>query len=198
VESSGLKRDEVTRRYTSLTMTASHIFRKAEKIAAKLHHPEDLVKIRHTMEILSDHTVPDCTDLIHTLSASSPLALMMIESGEIPLKNKEERAIFSDAATFCDEIGKTCRELKQSEVEFMHAEQELEKHPLLTKKRSLDREKTQLEIMITKEHNSREELTQWREKNAEKIPLLIEELSRKINNIVGETVQIQINDVSLG
>jgi hypothetical protein len=194
IDESGLKRDEVIRRYTSLTMTASHVFRKAEKIAARQHLPEEIAKIRHTMEILSDHAVPDCADLTNSIIASSPIALRMIEAGEIPLKNKEERAIFSDTARFCEDIGTACRELKQREDEFLYAEQALAAHSLLSRKRSLEREKTQLEAMLLKENRSREELAVWREKNAEKIPSLIEELTRKIKDIIGETVQVQVND----
>ena len=118
----------------------------------------------------------------------------MIEAGEIPLKNKEERAIFSDTARFCEDIGTACRGLKQREEEFLHAEQALAAHSLLLRKRSLEREKTQLEAMLLKENHSREELAVWREKNAEKIPSLIEELTRKIKDIVGGTVQVQVND----
>ena len=67
------------------------------------------------MEILSDHAVPDCVDLVNSICASSPITLRMIEAGEISLKNKEERAIFSDTARFCEDIGTACRELEQRE-----------------------------------------------------------------------------------
>ena len=102
----------------------------------------------------------------------------MIESGEIILKNKEERAIFSDTTRFCDEIGTACGELRQREGDTP-GRQALAAHPLLIRKRSLEREKAQLETMLTKENHSREDLFQWQRKNKEKMPTLTEELTGK-------------------
>jgi hypothetical protein len=194
VETARKKRDDVYRRYTSLTMTASHVFRKAEKIAVKQRHSEEAATIRRIMNILSDHAVPDCNVLNGALISSFPIALRMIDTGEILLKNKEERAIFSDALRFSSDIGATCSELTQSEEESRSAEQDLAAHPLLTRTKSLEREKTQLETMLAKENLTREELAVWKEKNKDKIPLLIEDLGRKIKDLVGETVQIQMSD----
>jgi hypothetical protein len=176
-------------------MTASHVFRKAEKIAVKQQHPEEIAKIRYTMEILSDHALPDCTELAQAISASSPLALRMIETEEIVLKNKEERAIFSDTTRFCNDLGIACGELRMREEEYVKAEQDLAGHPLLMRKKSLEREKAQLESMLAKEKHSREDLAQWKAKNKEKIPSLTAELIRKFKDIVGESVQIQINGI---
>ena len=81
------------------------------------------------MEILSDHTVPDCNDLTEAISGSFPPVLRMIEAGEIILKNKEERAIFSDTTRFCSELGTACGELRQREEDYKRAEQALARTP---------------------------------------------------------------------
>jgi hypothetical protein len=198
VETTQKRRDESNRRYTSMTMTASHVFRKAEKIAVKQHNSEEAATVRQTMEILSDHSLPECNVLIRVVSVSIPIALRMIETGEILLKNKEERAIFSDTTRFCNDIGASCRELKHWEDECRSAEQMLIAHPLLAKTKSLEREKTQLEIMLSKESLLREDLSLWKDKNNEKIPLLREELNRKIKDIVSEPVEIQIHEGAVG
>ena len=49
--------------------------------------------------------------------------------------------------------------------------------------------------MLAKENHIREEIALWKEKNKDKIPSLAEELIRKIKDIIGETVQIQINEI---
>ena len=46
--------------------------------------------------------------------------------------------------------------------------------------------------MLLKENHSREELAMWRERNVEKIPSLIEELTGKMKDIIGEAVQVQV------
>ncbi len=57
------KRDERIRTYTALSMTAAHVFRKAEKIATKQRHTTEISTLRHTVDLLSDHTAPDSKDL---------------------------------------------------------------------------------------------------------------------------------------
>ena len=93
-------RDTTIRTNAALSMTAAHVFRKAEKIAVRQKHPSEIAILRQTMELLSDHNIPDSRDLASALSAACPIAERMIAAGEITLKNKEERAIFSDTKQF--------------------------------------------------------------------------------------------------
>jgi hypothetical protein len=128
------------------------------------------------MDILSDHAIPDCTVLITTLTAACPSTLRMVEAGEVPLKNKEERAIFSDTTRFCSEMGTICTTLQKLDEEYVTAERALSSHPLVTRRNSFERELTQLKTMLSKEYTAREELAQWREKTLNKIPSLYEDL----------------------
>mgnify|MGYP001766188697 CR=1 FL=1 len=77
------------------------------------------------------------------------------------------------------------------------AEEKLASHPLLTRIHSLEREKTQLDIMLTKENQARVELKEWLLKTQEKIPRNSEELRKKIEDVVGGSVQLQIDDQGL-
>ncbi len=52
------RQTDVIRTYAALSMTVSHVFRKAEKIATKKRQPTEIATIRHAIELLSDHTVP--------------------------------------------------------------------------------------------------------------------------------------------
>ena len=191
------RRDAAIRTNAALSMTASHVFRKAEKIAIRQKHPSEISLLRHTMELLSDHTVPDTQDLAAALAAACPVAERMIAAGEIALKNKEERAIFSDTTQFSADICASCSGLVLQEESCRIAEEKLVSHPLLVKIHSLEREKAQLETMLKKEDLTRVELKEWREKTREKIPKLSEELTKKIENIIGGGVQLQIDDQRL-
>ena len=62
---------------------------------------------------------------------------------------------------------------------------------------SLEREKAQLETMLKKENQTRVELKEWLLKTQEKIPKLSEELTKKIEDMVGGGVQLQIDDQRL-
>ena len=184
-------RDEVTRNFTALSMTASHVFKKAEKIAAKQHHTGDVSSLSHAIEILSDHNLPDPSGISPALAAACPVAQRMIEAGEIPLKNREEREVFSDPIRFCATMSELCSELARCDETCRNAETVLSTHPLVVRGNSLIREKTQLHHMLEKERQAHRELELWMAKTADKIPLETEELRKKIEGIIGGSVQFQ-------
>jgi hypothetical protein len=146
------------------------------------------------MELLSDHDIPDTADLAAALAAACPVAERMIAAEEITLKNKEERAIFSDTKQFSATLCASCTELGLLEEGCRSAQEKLASHPLLVRIHSLEREKSQLGTMLEKENEARRELNEWRQKTQEKIPVLTEELRKKIEEMVGEGVQLQIDD----
>jgi hypothetical protein len=188
------RHDAAIRTSVTLSMTASHVFRKAEKIAARQKHPSEIAVVRHTMELLSDHKVPDTGDLAAALAAACPVAERMIAAGEITLKNKEERTIFSDTKLFITDMCASYTDLLSQEEACRVAQENVSSHPLLVKVHLLEREKAQLETMQKKEEQSRAELKEWLVKTQEKIPKLTGELTKKIEEIVGGGVQLQIDD----
>ena len=188
------KRDELTRTYTTLSMTASHVFRKAEKIATKQRHPVEISPLRHVIDLLSDHTVPNPDDLASAISMACPIAERMICSGDIILKNKEERGIFSDTIQFCTEMRTACTDVRKQETDCRNIQESLSSHPVLVKMNSLEREKMNLEHTLEKEKLEQKDLLEWREKIVEKIPALEKELHNKIEGIIGKDVQLRADD----
>jgi hypothetical protein len=197
VQQAEKRRDAAIRTNAALSMTASHVFRKAEKIAVRQKHPSEILVMRHTMELLSDHAVPDTRDLASALAAACPIAERMITAEEITLKNKEERAIFSDSKQFCTDICASCTDLGLLEEACRIAGEKLASHPFLARIHSLEREKAQLESMLGKENQARVELNEWMQKTQEKIPKLSEELTKKIEDMIGGGVQLQTDDQRL-
>jgi len=193
-ESEG-RRDTAARTTAALSMTASHVFRKAEKIAVRQKHPVEISTLRQAMEILSDHNIPDPGALSSALSAACPITERMIAAGEIPLKNKEERGIFSDTKQFIADICAACIDLGLQEEACRIADEKLTSHPLVVRIRSLEREKAQLETMLSKEQEARSGLGEWRGKTQEKIPGLAEDLKKKMMEMIGGGVQLQIDDL---
>jgi hypothetical protein len=188
------KRDEQTRTYTTLSMTAAHVFRKAEKIATRQRHATEIPILRQIVDLLSDHTAPDTKDLASALTIAFPVTQRMIDAGEIVLKNKEERAIFSDTGRFCTEMCAICTDIITQELACKSVQDSLSSHPVLVRMNSLEREKTQLEYMLGKEHQSRKDLAEWSEKTQGRIPALTEELHKKIEEIGGGSVQLQTDN----
>jgi len=185
------KRDDAARTYSALSMTASHVFRKAEKIATKQRHPSEVNLLNAAMEVLSDHEIPDTRRLDAALAAACPLAERMIADGDVVVKNKEERAIFSDTTWFREEIARAGRSLRELEEQCQGAESAIASHPLLVKIQSLNREKAQLAAMTVKEEQGLSDLGQWREKTRKQVPELLQQLREKIAGLSGDNVQLQ-------
>jgi hypothetical protein len=183
-------RDKTIRRYAALSMTASHVLRKAEKLAHKQHKANDEGVLRHALYILSDHTVPDTTVLAGALSSASPVAVRMIETGDVPLKNKEERAIFSDPAGFISEISTLSVKYAEQAKQCDEAEQALRSHPTIIRTDSLVREKNQLEVILEKELRSKIELINWRNDLQKSIPSLQQKLEKTMGDLSGSDVQL--------
>lgn len=185
------ERDEQARAYAALSMTTAHVLRKAEKIASKQKHPIEIAHLKQAMILLSDHELPDPAELETALAAACPIADRMIALGEISLKNKEERAVFSDTVRFCQDMGVTCSGLRKQEEAYRNAQEALLAHPVLVKAGSLERERTQLGVMLEKERNAQKELEDWQQKTKGHIPSLTEELRKKVGGIIGKNVQFQ-------
>jgi hypothetical protein len=172
-------------------MTASHVFKKAEKIGAKQHQTGEVSSLRHAIGILSNHVLPDPSALSTALAAACPVAQRMIAAGDIPLKNREEREAFSDTNAFCTMMSDLCAELAACDEACTNAETTLSSHPIIVRGNSLMREKAQLNSMLKKEQLLHSELVQWTAKTNEKIPAVTEELREKIEGIIGGSVQFQ-------
>jgi hypothetical protein len=187
------RQTEVTRAYAALSMTVSHVFRKAEKIATKQRQPTEIATLRQAIDLLSDHTVPEIKDLESALNTAFPIVQKMIGAGNIELKNKEERAVFLNTGRFCTEMCSVGTEIRELEMACSDVRKGIETNPVLMKIHSREREKTQLESMLEKERHAQNELSDWSVKIKEKVPALQQELHQKIAEIIGENVQLQID-----
>lgn len=185
------ERERTVQRYAVLSMTASHVFRKAEKLAVKQRNTNDAVVLQHALDLLSDHTVPDASDLSETLSAACPVAVRMIGRGDVALKNKEERALFSDTAGFISEIGALSSRYSQQAQQCDAAEQTLRAHPFIVRSQTLMREKNQLEVILEKDIQSKGELVSWRNDLQKSIPSLHQSLEKTLRDLSGSDVQLQ-------
>jgi len=192
------KRTDITRTYTALSMTVSHVFRKAEKIAIKQRQPTEIATLRHATDLLSNHTIPDTKELETALTMAIPVAERMIASGEIVLKNKEERAVFSNTGRFCSEMSTICTDIRTQELACRNLQEALVSHPVLVLMNSREREKTQLESVLEKEKQAQKDLSDWNGKIKEKFPALQKELHTKIEEIIGGDVQLQIEHLVPG
>ncbi|ABS56247.1 hypothetical protein Mboo_1730 [Methanoregula boonei 6A8] len=184
------ERDNLLRHYAALTMTASHVFRKAEKIAAKKKLSKEVHILKSAMEILSHHDVATAREVTGALEAACPVVQKMVDDGEIILKNRDERTVFSDTAAFSREVGDLCTRHCAVTGQFKEEEDLLASHPIPSRLRSLVREKEQLDHMQAREEQEHHDLLSAQKEREETIPHLYEELAKKLGEMKGETVQL--------
>jgi hypothetical protein len=192
------QRDDLLRHYASLTMTASHVVRKAEKIAIRKNLSKEVHVLKDAMEILSDHEVAAAETVARALDTACPVVQKLIDEGDILLKNKEERAVFSDTGKFSGEVSGMCTRYRELEKQCRDGEEGLLSHPVLSRLRSLEREKEQLGGMHIHEDTEQAALLEWRTKLQASVPLLKEDLVKKLEGMTGETVQFQMNGPARG
>jgi hypothetical protein len=185
------ERERCVRRYAVLSMTASHVLRKAEKVARRQQGSPDARVLARAMEILSDHAVPDSGNLVQALTAACPVAVRMIESGEVALKNREERELFSAPGKFIGEIEMLCAAYLDYAVRCDKAEKAIRSHPLVIRSGQLNREQLELNEMLAKEEQGRSDLIRWQGELRDHIPVLQEQLKKILGEISGNDVQIQ-------
>ena len=185
------ERDHLLRHYASLTMTASHVFRKAEKIAAKKKLSKEVHILKDAMEILSHHDVATAGDITGALDAACPVVQKMIADGDILLKNREERTVFSDTAAFTGEVGGLCTRYCAVAGQCREEEERLVSHPVPSRLRSLGREKEQLGHMRVHEEQECSDLLSGRKERDDAVPRFREELAKKLGDMMGGTVQLQ-------
>ncbi len=183
-------RDQTVHRYSALSMTASHVLRKAEKVAKRQQKSADEHVILDAIDILSDHTIPDCTDLVAALDAAYVPARRMIDAGEIILKNKEERALFASQEDFSSGIRTLCSCYAEQASQCDAAGRAFAKNPVIVRSEELNREMTPLFESMAKEKRARSELVQWHSDLTAKIPSIQEHLQKALEGIVGGDVQV--------
>jgi recombinational DNA repair ATPase RecF len=128
---------------------------------------------------------------VQALAAACPIAVKMIDRGEISLKNKEERALFSDPAGFMKELGTLSEKYTSQMTEYEAVERLLRSNPVLAQSENLKREKNQLEVMQKKEIQSSSDLIVWRGDLRQSISGLQQRMEKEMGEISGGDVQIQ-------
>ncbi|HVP97421.1 hypothetical protein [Methanoregula sp.] len=187
----GKERDDLGRRYAALTMTASHVLRKAEKIAIRKKLSKEVRILKEAMEILSNHEIATAEEVTGVLDTACPIVQKMIRDGDILLKNREERAVFTDTAAFSAEVSGLCMKYSEIAEQYRKEEEVLLSHPVPARLLSLEREKGQLESMRAHEEQEHRALLASRKERDDSIPRLREDLAKKLGEMRGETVQLQ-------
>lgn len=188
-------RDHAIRKYATASMTASHVLRKAEKVARRKGLVSDERAIDRAAALLSDHAMPDTQELALALGAAFSVTKRMIDAGEIVLKNREERSLFSSESSFSGGIVSLCTRCTEQTSAFSVAEQELSSHPVVVRYAEAARELASQKNHFARETEAHNALIQWRTGLTRDIPILQKQLEKVVGEInPGSDVQIHFPD----
>jgi iron-sulfur cluster repair protein YtfE (RIC family) len=190
------EQEATLRQYSAVSMTASHVLRKAEKVARRQQKVSDERAISALTGILSDHAVPDPGVLAGVLDAAYIPARKLIDGGEVALKNREEQALFSSQKEFSDTILAISARYADQAARFGAAEKAFLSHPVITRHEEVAKELTRLTESLAKEKQSHADLVQWQHDLELKIPSLREKLQKNMEGVYGGDVQISYPDTA--
>lgn len=83
----------------------SHVLRKSEKLVSRSQGAAAAKGLEEAVDLLAGSGIPDRDQLLPVLKKTLPVVSSMVQTGEISLKNKEERELFSPDTDLLGRIG---------------------------------------------------------------------------------------------
>lgn len=187
-------RQEVTaieRQLRAVFSNISHVFRKGEKIMQRGESGRAPKELHHAIELLSGRDIPRKEDLEKNMDPILGSVQSMIESGDITLKNKEEKKLFSDPKAIQIILADLYLQRREVEERLGDITEQYKNDPARTRINALERE---IELETQQIHEFEEELQSLKgtAKEAESaIPELCGELEKRLGALAGKEIVLE-------
>jgi hypothetical protein len=126
----------------------SHVLRKGEKILQRSQGSAAAKGLEETVDLLAGSGIPDEDQLLPALERTLPLIDSMVKSGDITLKNKEEKEMFSLDKDVLARVREDFNRLQNARSALRSADHAHRQSPLLRKLRECEERKNQTEAHI--------------------------------------------------
>ncbi len=120
----GEREEEIAREYAVIRTHALHVFRKAEKVQEKHLDHDTAEELRRAEDAFSAVPPEQPDTIIELLTRVMPTVMDLIGRGEVPLKNREEQHLFSDAGILRTELVRAITEHRNLTADIRTAEAE--------------------------------------------------------------------------
>lgn len=181
---------ETGREMHSFTSTLSHVLRKAEKIA---HHraSEKLSRQLNQVEILlsQDDLLPG-EELHSAITAVLPVMVSMIGSGDIQLKNQEERSLFALPEKIPEALHDHLKRKADALEKTGEMKKRLASYPVIQTLARIDNELKSLDASISDKERQMSDLERKKEEILPEIPSLYSLMERQVSVILGRKIRI--------
>jgi hypothetical protein len=180
---------EKERELRALFAVVIHVLRKGEKIA---HRDNNSLarEIHEVIRMLEAKTFPTYQEISDPLSRVVGLVASMVESGEITLKNKEEKELFGNAGLITARVEEFLADISMLSAEYMEIEKQIEGHPTTQATLAREEESQSLQDQHAGLVNEIEALRNERTILAERQGTLHDSLQAGLEELLGMPVKI--------
>jgi hypothetical protein len=181
--------NEKERELRSLFAVVIHVLRKGERIA---HRNNDSLarEIHEVIRILEGKTLPSYQEISGPLSHVVGLVASMAESGEITLKNKEEKELFGRSGQITARVEQFLADISSLSAEYGEIGKQISVHPA-TRRTIAREEKSQTLLEQHVAHaNEMEVLRHERKSLVERCGTLRDSLQSGLGELLGTPVKI--------
>jgi len=156
-----MRLDADTRDLAGVINVILHVFRKAEKVTGRRQDAAWTKTLKSSVSVLERYESAGGEEVTRAVTASLPRVLELIGSGDIALKNKEEKAVFTSAPQVISSISAGFERYQQSLNMFQALDESVSAHPHTRRRKEMEKRLRHLEMKIDeakaeeKEHGER-------------------------------------------
>ncbi len=174
----------------TVVSTLAHVLRKAEKIA---HHgaSEKLAKeLNQVATLLTGNGMPPAEEVKKGITTVLPIVVSMIQSGDIQLKNHEERTLLADHEKIPSILYGLLKQWDSIHQKADETNHRLAAYPPILDLESIESELTSLETSIKEKEKRLLELKGKREEILPQIPASYSRMETEISSLLGKKIRI--------
>jgi len=184
----GLLEDE-ERSVRSDLAVISHVLRKGEKVLQRTQGSAAARGLEETVDLLAGPGIPDEDQLLPALARTLPLIESMLKSGDIALKNKEEKEMLSPDKDVLAHIREDFASLHDARSGFRNADHAYRQNPFLRNVRECEARKVQAEAHSESLRRRISELDERMNALKDEIPDIRQSLEAVLGELAGRKVR---------
>jgi predicted nucleic acid-binding Zn-ribbon protein len=166
----------------------SHVLRKGEKVLQRTQGSAAARGVEETVDLLAGSGIPDEDQLLPALERTLPLIGSMLKTGDISLKNKEEKELFSPEMDVLAQVRDDFSRLQKARSAFKTADQAYRQSPFLRNVRECEHRKVQAEAHLKSLKGRISDLDERMRALNDEIPGIRRSLEGALGELAGRTV----------
>ena len=190
------ERDEAARAYRAAAATATHLFRKGEKIVSRKKDRDALRMLQEAIDLLGrDLPIPE-DSASRIIPAAQKEIATLVASGDLTPKNREEIDLIQNPERLVQGLTEISRKFLAISGEIASAQGAMLSRPALVKSRDLTRGMEDLEKRIAQAKNRLELARKEVQDLEDTMKISIDEVRKRVEGLSGKRTQIREPDPS--